>query len=68
MTASRAKPEAAAAVKDVVCGMTVDPKAAAAAGRTIEYNGKTYYFCSDDCKTTFKAEPAKYGKQAGRAK
>ncbi len=42
---------------DVVCGMQVDP--AKAAGKS-EYNGKTYYFCSNVCKTRFDADPAKY--------
>jgi membrane fusion protein, copper/silver efflux system len=58
--ASHANQAPAATVKDVVCGMSIDPKDARAAGRTIEYNGKTYYFCSDDCKTKFKADPGKY--------
>ncbi|BFU95360.1 MAG: Copper-transporting P-type ATPase [Nitrospira sp.] len=39
---------------DPVCGMTVDP--AAAAGRH-DYNGKTYYFCALSCLNTFKADP-----------
>jgi membrane fusion protein, copper/silver efflux system len=53
-----------AAAKDPVCGMDVDQKRAAAAGRTSEHNGTTYYFCSDLCKKQFDAEPAKYdGKQ-----
>lgn len=25
-----------------------------------EYNGKTYYFCSDDCKAAFEKSPQKY--------
>jgi YHS domain-containing protein len=25
-----------------------------------DYNGKTYYFCSDDCRNTFLKNPAKY--------
>ena len=43
--------------RDVVCGMQVDP--AKAAGKS-EYNGKTYYFCSNGCKTRFDADPGKY--------
>jgi YHS domain-containing protein len=46
--------------KDVVCGMQVDP--AKAAG-TSEYGGKTYYFCSNGCKTRFDANPAHYVKK-----
>ena len=43
--------------KDVVCGMQVDPKNAA--GQS-EYQGKTYYFCSPNCKRKFDANPADY--------
>ena len=45
--------------KDVVCGMQVDP--AKAAG-TSEYQGKTYYFCSKNCKAQFDANPAQLAK------
>jgi len=48
--------------QDLVCGMDVDPKDAAAAGRKSEYQGKTYYFCSDDCKKQFDKEPGKFVK------
>ena len=43
--------------KDPVCGMDVDEKKAAA---PLVYDGKTYYFCSNACKTTFEKAPAKY--------
>lgn len=46
--------------RDVVCGMQVDPAKAAA---TSQYEGKTYYFCSQDCKTKFDANPSQYAKQ-----
>jgi RND family efflux transporter MFP subunit len=49
------------AAKDLICGMDVDEKRAAAAGRTSEYKGTTYYFCSDDCKKEFDKTPEKYG-------
>ena len=29
----------------------------AVAARKVEYKGKAYYFCSDDCKAKFEAEP-----------
>lgn len=45
--------------KDVVCGMQIDP--ANAAG-TSDHHGKTYYFCSQGCKTKFDANPAQYVK------
>ena len=53
-------PAAVAAVKDPVCGMAVEEKAAVAAGLKSDYKGKTYYFCSDDCKKKFDKEPGKY--------
>ena len=43
--------------RDVVCGMDVDPQRAAA---TSQYNGKTFYFCSQACKARFDANPAQY--------
>lgn len=45
--------------RDVVCGMQVDPKKAA--GKS-EYNGKTYYFCSNSCKVKFDSSPNQYTK------
>jgi Cu+-exporting ATPase len=44
-------------IKDPVCGMTVNPQQAAA---SIQYKGKTYYFCSQMCKMMFEREPEKY--------
>ncbi len=44
-------------VKDVVCGMDVDPKTAT---QKSEYQGQTYYFCSPGCKKAFDKEPQKY--------
>ena len=49
-----------AAVTDPVCGMEVDQKRATAAGRKSDYKGTTYYFCADECKRQFDAEPAKF--------
>jgi YHS domain-containing protein len=28
-----------------------------------EYKGKTYYFCSEECRVLFEKNPAKYAKQ-----
>ena len=50
----------ASTVKDPVCGMEIDPKNAAA---QIDYQGKTYHFCSSACYDKFKAEPHKYDNQ-----
>ncbi|MBC7361709.1 MAG: YHS domain-containing protein [Candidatus Aminicenantes bacterium] len=44
-------------VKDPVCGMKM--KAAEAKFKS-EYAGKTYYFCSADCKAKFDQGPEKY--------
>ena len=44
-------------VKDPVCGMEINPETAAASS---EYEGVTYYFCAEACKTEFDAEPSKY--------
>ncbi len=46
---------------DPVCGMMVEPKAAA--GQS-EYQGQTYYFCSLGCKRDFDKDPSKYVGQA----
>ena len=48
--------------RDPICGMEVDEKRAAAAGRKSEYEGSTYYFCADECKSRFDAEPAKFAR------
>ena len=45
------------AVKDPVCGMSVDPDSAAA---SFEYEGETYYFCREQCRTKFAAAPEQY--------
>jgi Cu+-exporting ATPase len=50
--------------KDPVCGMTVDRKKAAA---TVEYSGKTYYFCSARCGERFRTAPEKYLAAPGSA-
>jgi Cu+-exporting ATPase len=42
---------------DPVCGMRVDTDDAPA---TAEYEGKTYYFCSQVCHDLFVADPAAY--------
>lgn len=42
---------------DPVCNMTVEPNQAAA---KVEYQGTTYYFCSDGCRKAFTAVPENY--------
>jgi Cu+-exporting ATPase len=42
---------------DPVCGMQVDEQHSAG---TLEFNNKTYYICSQDCKQKFGANPERY--------
>ncbi|MBN2046492.1 MAG: YHS domain-containing protein [Anaerolineaceae bacterium] len=42
---------------ETACGSPVDPETAE---YVTEYNGVTYYFCMDSCKTLFDQEPARY--------
>jgi len=44
-------------VKDVVCGMWIEPETAAA---TSEHEGEKYYFCAKGCKVAFDKDPGKY--------
>ena len=45
--------------KDPVCKMDVDEKTTKFKS---DYKGKTYYFCSPGCKSTFDKNPVKYVK------
>jgi membrane fusion protein, copper/silver efflux system len=63
---SRLKEAAAgmyAPVKDPTCGMEVDQGKAEAAGKVSQHGGKTYYFCSEQCKRKFDANPDSYLKK-----
>lgn len=42
---------------DPVCGMELSRSTAA---ETLEFDGKTYYFCAQVCLKAFKADPRKY--------
>jgi len=44
-------------VRDVVCGMELDPEDAPA---STVHEGITYYLCSEACKHEFDSEPEKY--------
>ena len=44
-------------VKDVVCGMVIDPNKASA---TRVHEGTTYYFCSPGCAKDFEEDPENY--------
>jgi Cu+-exporting ATPase len=41
-------------VTDPVCGMRID---AAKAAAKVDHGGKTYYFCSSECKESFLEDP-----------
>ena len=45
--------EPEATVIDPVCGMNIDPNHAIEAGLVIQAEGKTYYFCSEECALEF---------------
>jgi YHS domain-containing protein len=51
---------AAQTVKDPVCSLEVATEAAKRAGRTSDYQGKTYYFDTDGCKQRFDYDPKYY--------
>lgn len=44
-------------VKDPVCGMVI---AEADAVATVDHDGSTYYFCSQDCAEEFRENPDDY--------
>jgi Cu+-exporting ATPase len=43
---------------DPICGMTVDPDNPK--GGSAQHAGRTYYFCSDGCRTRFLKDPARF--------
>ena len=49
--------EDAMKVTDPVCGMQFD---AAKAAAQVQYQGQTYYFCTQACRKQFEQDPAKY--------
>ena len=46
-----------AAVTDPVCGMQIEDSQAPAQS---SYEGQTYYFCSEECREKFDANPKDY--------
>jgi YHS domain-containing protein len=54
---ARRKEDAMAMAIDPVCGMRVDTDDAAS---TAEYDGKTYFFCSQACHDAFVVGPISY--------
>ena len=45
--------------RDPVCNMEIDEQSAA--GRS-QYQGETYYFCTQSCKDEFDQDPQQYAK------
>ncbi len=45
--------------KDFVCGMEIDEKESGSSD-TFNYKGKTYRFCSEECRDEFKKSPEKF--------
>ncbi len=45
------------AVRDPVCGMTVNPETSK---HRFDYRGETFHFCCTGCRTKFAADPQKY--------
>ncbi|MCX5852468.1 MAG: efflux RND transporter periplasmic adaptor subunit [Deltaproteobacteria bacterium] len=63
MKAAADAPQTPQRAMDPVCGMEVDITSATAAGRMLEYRGKTYYFCRNECKVSFQNGPEQYLKE-----
>jgi len=55
--------KSATAVKDPVCGMSVNP---VTAKHRLDHAGKSFYFCCGPCAEKFKANPDKYLNQPKR--
>jgi Cu+-exporting ATPase len=45
---------------DPVCGMTVNPEVAGAAGLSVEHEGHSYYFCGRGCRLEFLDDPKRF--------
>lgn len=46
--------------RDPVCGMTVNPEVARAAGLVAEHDGNAYFFCGRGCRLEFLDDPARF--------
>lgn len=49
--------------RDPVCNMEIDEQSAA--GRS-QYEGQTYYFCTESCKDEFELNPQQYVNQGAQ--
>ena len=50
--------------RDPVCNMEVDEQSAEGSS---QYQGESYYFCSQDCKQKFDRNPEQYARQKGQS-
>jgi uncharacterized protein len=50
--------------RDPVCGMTVDRTAG---GPTAVHRGRRYFFCGEECRARFDADPERYAKPAAHS-
>jgi YHS domain-containing protein len=48
-------------VQDPVCGMMLDPDTAVA---SVTHESREFFFCSDDCRHAFQADPEAYATKA----
>jgi YHS domain-containing protein len=53
-------PQTSPMAHDPVCGMTVNPEVAAAAGLAAEHDGQSYYFCGRGCRLEFLDDPKRF--------
>jgi membrane fusion protein, copper/silver efflux system len=50
--------------RDPVCGMSLDEDQSRSAGNFREYKGKTYFFCTPECRDDFVKDPERYLKSS----
>jgi YHS domain-containing protein len=51
------EPRTVPPTEDPVCGMTVDPDEARAAGLALAHDGRDYFFCGKGCLLEFRDDP-----------
>ena len=57
VAAKRSRERMPQMTKDPVCGMSIEENKAAA---TVTHQGRTYYFCSESCRSKFLQDPQRY--------
>jgi len=67
MQSAAARSGAARRVTDPICGMRVDEDRSRSGGLTSQYEGRTFHFCSMDCKHRFDTDAARRAAIASRA-